>query len=373
MSDPSRRSEQTHETDRERVTVVQVFFVVSSRGGERVAGLLARGFAARGHETRSVGVYRRGPANADTAGYLILSPARPGPLGAVRVWVRLVRELRRTRPRAVLLHTQVAGLLGATAAIVARVPVRVNIHHTNLGVSGRYFPRIEAIAGSLGLYTDIVFVGHGLRSQVDGFPARYRRRARVITNAVDVPPSADRAAVRARYGIPDDELVVLAAGALDEQKNHQVLVRAMGAVPEARLVIAGEGPMRARLEALAAEHGTRLHLLGQVSPDEVLELGAAADLYVMPSRVEGRSLALLDAVSAGLPVVLSDIAQNVEVMGDAARYCGPDDAACWSRCLAELLRDPDALAALRTACRAHDIGTVDAMVDAYLALVTRTG
>lgn len=352
-------------------SIVQVFFVVSSRGGERVAALLERGFRRRGHETRAIGVYRRGPANADTAGYTILAAARPGPLGAVRVWLQLVAELRRTRPTALLLHTQVAGLLGASAGIVARVPVRVNIHHTNLGVSGRFFPRIEAVAGSLGLYTDVVFVGHTLRAQVDGFPARYLRRARVITNAVDVPPGADRAEVRARHGIPADALVVFAAGALDEQKNHEVLVRALAGVTGARLVIAGDGPLRPMLEALAIELDAPLQLLGLVAPEEVLALGAAVDLYVMPSKVEGRSLALLDAVSAGLPVVLSDIAQNVEVMGDAARYCGPDDVAAWRSCLTELLDDPAALAALRASCAAHDIGSVDEMVDAYLELVER--
>ncbi len=352
-------------------TIVQVFFVVSSRGGERVAALLERGFRRRGYAARSIGVYRRGEANADTASYTILAASRPGPLGAVAAWWRLVVELRRVRPKAVLLHTQVAGLLGASAAIVARVPIRVNIHHTNLGVSGRHFPKVEAVAGTLGLYTDIVFVGHSLRSQVDTFPARYRRRARVITNAVDTPAVADRAAVRSRYGIPGDELVVFAAGALDEQKNHEVLVRAMAGVTGARLVIAGDGPLRPMLEALAGRLDTPLQLLGLVPPEDVLALGSAVDLYVMPSKVEGRSLALLDAVSAGLPVVLSDISQNVEVMGDAARYCGTDDVACWRSCLAELLGDPAALARLRAACAAHDIGTVDAMVDAYLELVER--
>jgi hypothetical protein len=78
---------------------------------------------------------------------------------------------------------------------------------------------------------------------------------------------------------------------------------------------------------------------------------------------------LLDAVSAGLPVLLSDIGQNVEVMGAAARYCPTEDVACWHRCLIELIGDPAALAALRASCAAHDIGTVDQVVDAYAARI----
>ena len=357
-------------TDADR-RIVQVFFVVANRGGERVAAQLARGFAARGYTPRSVGVYRSAEPNGDTAEFTVLADARPGPLGVVPVWWRLVRLLRRERPRAVVLHTQVAGLLGASAALVARVPSRIAVHHINVGVSGRFFRPIEALAGSLGLYTDIVFVGHAIRDDVGRFPKAYRRRTTVIPNAVEVPPPVDRAAVRARYGIGADEFVILAVGALTDQKNHEVLVAALGSIPEATLVLAGDGPLRSRLEAQAAETGARVRVLGNVAPETVFDLYGAADLYAMPSRAEGRSLALLDAVSAGLPVVLSDIGQNVEVMGDAAEYCPVQDVACWTRRLGVLVRDPAALAERRAACAGHDIGTVDQVVDAYVARIER--
>jgi glycosyltransferase involved in cell wall biosynthesis len=353
--------------------VVQVFFVVANRGGERVAAQLTRGFEARGYESKSVGVYRSAPATSDTRDFVVLADRRPGPLYVAVVWWRLVRLLRRERPRAVILHTQVAGLLGATAAIVARVPSRVIIHHINVGVSGRFFRPVEAVAGTVGLYTDIVFVGTAIRADVDRFPRRYKARAKVIPNAVEVPAVVDRLAVRAKYEIAPDAFVILAVGALTDQKNHEVLIRALADVPAATLVIAGDGPRRASLEALAATTGAHVRVLGHIAPDEVYALYGAADLYVMPSRAEGRSLALLDAVSAGLPVVLSDIGQNIEVMGDAAQYCAIDDVACWHDRLATLTHDPAALAALRSAANAHDIGNVDDVVDAYVACIERAG
>ncbi len=351
--------------------VVQVFFVVANRGGERVAAQLTRGLVERGYEPMSVGIYRSAAPNGDTADFVVLADRRPGLLAVVPVWWRLVRLLRRERPRAVILHTQVAGLLGATAAIVARIPSRIVIHHINVGVSGRVFRPIEAIAGSLGLYTHIVFVGNAIRADVDHFPKRYRARARVIPNAVEVSPRVDRAAVRARYGLAPDAFVVLAVGALTDQKNHEVLVQALGSVPEATLVIAGDGPLRSDLESLAVSTGAHVTVLGHIPPDDVLELYGAADLYAMPSRAEGRSLALLDAVSSGLPAILSDIGQNVEVMGDSARYCPTDDVACWTRALGELVRDPAALGRLRASCAAHDIGSVADVIDAYVACIER--
>ncbi len=349
--------------------VVQVFFVVANRGGERVAAQLTRGFRARGYDPMSVGIYRSAAQADDTADFVVLADRRPGPLRVCVAWWRLVRLFRRERPAAVILHTQVAGLLGATAAIVARVPARVIIHHINVGVSGRAFRPIEAMAGTIGLYTDIVFVGEAIRADIDHFPKRYRARARVIPNAVEVPAVIDREVMRTKYGLDRDVSVIFAAGALTDQKNHEVLVRALAETPDVLLVIAGDGPLRSTLEALAAELRTPVRFLGHVAPESVLELYGAADLYVMPSRAEGRSLALLDAVAAGLPVLLSDIGQNVEVMGDAARYCPVEDIACWRSCLLELAHDPEALEALRTACRAHDIGNVDDVVDAYVACI----
>lgn len=351
--------------------IVQIFFVVANRGGERVAAQLERGFRARGYAPSSVGFYRSAAPNADTAHFTVLADARPGLGNVVRVWWRLVRLLRRERPVAVVLHTQVAALLGASAAFIARVPSRIVVHHINVGVSGRLFRPIEAVVGSTGLYTDIVFVGNAIRDEVDHFPKAYRRRTRVIPNAVEIPPPVDRAAVRAEHGIPADAFVVLAVGALTDQKNHEVLVRALGSVPEATLVIAGDGPLRPMLEQLATETGTLVRVLGHIPPEDVFGLYGAADLYAMPSRAEGRSLALLDAVSSGLPVVLSDIGQNVEVMGDAARYCPTEDVSCWTRCLGELVRDPTALAELRRTCGAHDIGTPDQVVDAYVSCIER--
>ncbi len=349
--------------------IVQVFFVVANRGGERVAAQLERGFRARGYASRSVGIYRSAAPNEDTVHFTVLAEERPGARNVLGVWWRLVRLLRQERPAAVVLHTQVAALLGATAALVARVPTRIVVHHINVGVSGRMFRPIEALAGSTGLYTDIVFVGNAIRDDVARFPKRYRRRTRVIPNAVEVPPPVDRAAVRAAHGIAPDAFVVLAVGALTDQKNHEVLVRALASVPEATLVIAGDGPLRPMLERLAADTGAHVRVLGHVPPDEVFALYGAADLFAMPSRAEGRSLALLDAVSSGLPVVLSDIPQNVEVMGDAVPYCPTEDVGCWIRCLGSLVRDPDALARLRASCAAHDIGTVDGVVDAYVGII----
>jgi glycosyltransferase involved in cell wall biosynthesis len=357
-------------TDPPAGSVIQLFFVVANRGGERVAAQLDRGLTARGWRVSSVGIYRATEPNEDSRSFTVLAPRRPGPIGVVAAWWRLWRLFRRMRPDAVLLHTQIAGLLGATAATAARVPRRVIIHHIDVGVRGRAFRPADALMGWLGFYTSIVFVGRTIRDDVSSFPRRYQRRVQVIPNAVETPPPVDHAALRRRYGIAERETALLAVGALTEQKNHDVVIRAVAGLTDVVLLVAGDGPRRAELESLAAEVGAPVRVLGQIPPADVRALYGAVDLFVLPSRSEGRSLALLDAVAAGLPVLLSDIGQNREVMGDAAAYCPPQDTSCWSRAVHTLCTDLAAREALRDACQARDIGSPDAMVDAYVALIT---
>jgi len=105
-----------------------------------------------------------------------------------------------------------------------------------------------------------------------------------------------------------------------------VLLRAAALAPPARtrpstVVILGDGPERARLERLAGALNVRLHLPGFVPRETVTQWMAAADLYVQPSirlpsgRTEGRPTATLEALAAGLPVVVSDSGGLGELAG----------------------------------------------------------
>ncbi len=138
----------------------------------------------------------------------------------------------------------------------------------------------------------------------------------VIPSGVDPrhfrPDPALRAATRAALGIAPDERVLLSAGALEPRKGMDRLLAALdpalrgGAVPGARLIVAGDGPRGPSLRARAAALGLADKVTWIAHTSEMAGLYNAADLFALLSDHEAFGLAALEAMSCGLPVVVSD-------------------------------------------------------------------
>lgn len=126
-----------------------------------------------------------------------------------------------------------------------------------------------------------------------------------LSRFVAVEPRRDK---REELGIEDDDFAVLAIGDLNANKNHRVLIEAMAMLPaNVRLFIAGDGPLRNELEALAERLGVAGHvnLLGFRS--DIDELLKACDVFCLPSKREGLPVSLIEAMASGLPVIASAI------------------------------------------------------------------
>ena len=255
---------------------------------------------------------------------------------------------------------------------VAGIRHRVIVHHNPIGTYQRgIWVQLEKLLGSLGAYTAIVFVSEKGLNQVADWPSAYRRRGRTILNGIALPQiePRDRAVVRAECGVASDELFVLSAGSLEQQKNQTVLVEALPRCAGARLVVAGEGPLQGELERQAADLDVGVTFLGKVPRSRLTELYRTADILAFPSLHEGRPLTLLEAASCGIGVLASDIPENRSTLGDAARYLDPTDADQWAAAFRELIDDPEALAALRSRVESATVTSVDDMVDQYLQLL----
>ncbi len=155
--------------------------------------------------------------------------------------------------------------------------------------------------------------------------------------------------------LPPGARLVLAMGRLHRNKAFDVLIRAMRLLPEVRLLIAGEGPERAALEALARREGVagRVRLPGW-SEDRAALL-AAADLLVCPSRHEPLGNVIIEAFSARLPVVAAAAQGPAELITGGADgiLTPPEDAAALAAAIDAVLRDPSLASRLGQAGRAR--------------------
>jgi glycosyltransferase involved in cell wall biosynthesis len=176
------------------------------------------------------------------------------------------------------------------------------------------------------------------------------QRTDVIPSGVDTDrfaPGRDRAAAQARLRLEPGTIVVGTVGRLEPRKGTDTLLDAVAALrdehPHVALVVVGEGPLRAELVARAARLGigSRVQFLGdRADVDEVL---AALDLFVLPSRTEGMSNALLEAMAMALPVVATAVGGTPEVLADgrSGLLVPADDPAAMAAAIRRVLVDPN--------------------------------
>ncbi|MFE2052126.1 glycosyltransferase family 4 protein [Streptomyces sp. NPDC059459] len=154
-------------------------------------------------------------------------------------------------------------------------------------------------------------------------------------------PDRRRAKTRAELGAVGRPLLI-AVGSLEERRGYDVLLDAARAWrrldPVPLVVVAGEGPARPQLQRRIEDEGLPVVLIG--SRDDVGDLLAAADLALLPSRREARSVLAQEALPARLPLVASDAGGTPELVGDAAEIVPAGDADAFARAVVRLLDDP---------------------------------
>jgi glycosyltransferase involved in cell wall biosynthesis len=198
----------------------------------------------------------------------------------------------------------------------------------------------------------VITVSAGLRDALVALGAD-GGRITVLRNGVDLSVfrPMDRERSRAAFGVTGPTLV--SVGALIERKGHDRTIAALALLPSWTLLIAGAGPERARLEALAARLGVagRVRLLGSLPHGELAALYSAADLSVLASSREGWANVLLESMACGTAVVASPIPGNPEVV--AAPEAGVVAAANTAEAIAEAVREWAARKIDRNATRAY--------------------
>ena len=243
----------------------------------------------------------------------------------------------------------------------------------------RYGPRVEAIRRMQATYVraaDRVLVpSRFVRWYVEGWGAA-PAKVRVVRNAVHDPTSGlteDREAIRAGFGLGTNERVVLVVARLAAWKGVDTVMAGLAGLPgTTRLVVLGDGPDRSRLEGLAQTLPPgAVRFEGEVPSATVARWMRAADALALCSGYEGLSHVLLEAMAAGLPVVVSDVGGNRALVTD--RYDGLlvpyGDVAATQRALAEVLTGGEVARSLgENARRGAAERTVERMVSETLGV-----
>jgi glycosyltransferase involved in cell wall biosynthesis len=287
------------------------------------------------------------------------------PVWDLRGLVRLTRFLRSEPYHIVHTHTSKAGFVGRLAARLAGVPVIVHtahgfaFHEESPAAVRRFYSALERLASR---WCDrIVTVSEFHRTWAIELGMCSPRRIMAIPNGI---PEVVRnrevgiAEVRREMGARQGDLVILSMARLAPDKGLEYLIEAATMLPATgrpiRIVIAGDGPERDRLEQRAGRLGVTDRVVFLGFRQDVGALLAATDLVVLPSLREGLSIALLEAMAAGKPIIATSIGSQREVASraDMARLVRPADALALSQAIVSLAGDEALMASLGASARA---------------------
>jgi glycosyltransferase involved in cell wall biosynthesis len=228
------------------------------------------------------------------------------------------------------------------------------------------------------LFDRVVVISEGIRDVLlsEGLPAEKLRIVRSAVDSATYTRPCARASIAARLGVPEDALLIGIVAQLIQRKGHADLIEAlpplMDQYPSLQALFFGKGPLADALEGQIARKGLngRVRLLG--FRDDLADVMPCLDLLVHPARMEGLGVSLLQAASAGVPIIASRVGGIPEAVrdGENGLLVPPGDIAALRAAIGTLLADPvrrRVLGAGGQALMAREF-SIDAMVEGNLAV-----
>ncbi len=294
--------------------------------------------------------------------------------GLLKLW----RILSRGKFDAIITFTHDSNLLGIPLAWLAGIPARVGTHLGEIRGMSKWRDALHTFLVNRGVIQTLV--ASSARTRNNAIEAGVKaEKITTIYNAImpfDVS-HIDREAVRQKLGLQPEDVFFVAVGRLVYEKGHEFLVEAMAEVAKEDLHaiagICGAGPLHDQLQAQIERLNlhNKVKLLGQW--DEIPELLAASDVFVLPSRWEGLPMALLEGMMAGLPVIAARVEGVDEVVqpgvhGMLVPLESPRELA---QAILQLLRSPQDRPQMGAAARERVLSsyTTDRMCESYLQVI----
>lgn len=268
------------------------------------------------------------------------------------VW-KLNRYIRRNKIHIIHTHLEGADIVGGVAGLLARKPVVSSVHllHSDIVGSSSAHKFLLKLVARL-LCKRIVVVAENMTGDTARWLGVPPGKVVAIPNGVDTdrfrvrPDFNLQAAKRTLAGGDGNYPLVINLARLFPQKAHEYLIKSarivLQSVPDARFAIVGNGPREAELRSLIEDEGLgdRVFLAGR--RDDVPQVLAAGDVFALSSVQEGLPLALLEALSAGCPVVSTDVGGVSEIIrhGVTGLLVPPADPEALAAGIVEMLSNP---------------------------------
>jgi len=346
-------------------------------GSSVLASALASAMRAEGHHVEEWYLFGSQAEMPPGARVFIKHTRSRSPFTLAALFVRVVLALRRRRPDAVFGLQPLSNLLAGIAGFLAGIGERVATQHLPYDHFNPLLMKLDGLFGRRGFYRHIVACGHSVADSYRRNGAAYMQRLTVIPNGQRKPVLIDRAEARSELALPAKGTVLGQLGRLYRQKNQVFSIGLLRDLPDASLLLIGSGPDEALIKSTIANSGFagRVHLLDHIGHARVGAFYSAIDLMLFPSNFEGLSLAAIEAIHAGVPLVCSDIPSFREMFQASPFLAGNlivplGDRDAWLARIRAILSDAklrgEIVAELRRLSPAYGF---EGMAAKYLALV----
>jgi glycosyltransferase involved in cell wall biosynthesis len=347
-------------------------------GAQEISRLVGAGLTARGYEVHNLFFYRKSSLFNEPPNTQYCAPDRPAhPVALLGLLWKLGQLIRAKQWDAILTFQHYGNTIGgAVSRLVSPAPVIAN--QVSSRITMNWLVRaVDRLMGSLGVYRFITVNSHDLQREYANYPKEYLSRVKYIPHGFDqkaariLKPDARRA-----FNLPEDAILLGSVSRLNATKRLDTAIRLLPDRPLWHLAIAGQGPDETRLKLLATEIGVseRVHFVGELSPDRIGAFLAGLDVFVFPTQAETFGLAAVEAASAGIPTVATDLPVLQEVLSfegkPAALFVDAADHEKFLCAVSDILENKSLSEALRTTARGlASRYSIDAMVDQYVRLL----
>ncbi len=266
--------------------------------------------------------------------------------------VRLYRDFRKDSVSLTHFFLPEAYLLGMSAAMVSRLKAPTIMSRRSLNYYQKKWPMMRWL--ELQYHKKVNFVlgnSNGVLQQLTNEEQVSKNKLRLIYNGIDAISynrSHQRQSIRQRLGLKENSLVLIMVANLIAYKGHEDLLTALGLIREKLpsdwqlLCVGRDDGILLRLQQIARDQKIESQVCWLGSRNDVSDLLVASDIGVLSSHEEGFSNAVLEAMAAGLPLVVTDVGGNAEavVHGKTGFVVPPKNPEALSQALLTLARDP---------------------------------